>query len=236
MARPAPIIVETFDLAGLNKKLRVRVYAPAPFERTTWACRTSLGAPFNRDRPTYGEGPLQALVLGLNMVAANLYSSDLWREGRLGWRGRFGGYLGLAAPTSYLDFAPYPFDLGGPEEARRILADAYADPESSTAVVEETFAVTDPLHPLTIRVFRPEEATGGAWRCRIQIDDPIAVDRYALGHSGLEALWRALCLLGSELYGSPLWRAGRLGTVDEPGGFLGVPPPTSLAFLTRNSF
>src|SRR5436309_2363432 len=87
MAGPIIAAEDAFDLAGTNQKLRVRVYAPVLVERSTWACRVRTGAPIDRDRPTHGEGPLQALVLGLCVLAVNLYASDLWREGQLGWRG-----------------------------------------------------------------------------------------------------------------------------------------------------
>lgn len=227
---------DAFDLVGTLKKLRVRLYAPVPFGRGTWGCRIKIGPPFDRDRFTYGEGPLQALVLGLSVIAIDLYASDLWRQGHLGWRGALGGYLGLAAPTSYLDFAPYPFDLGGSEQMRQVLADAKADPEPGEPMGEYTFELSDPRHPVCVRIFAPELSEGNAWRCRAQIDHPFGIDQYALGRSGFEALWRALCLIGGELYGSPLWRGGKLGTLEAPGEFLGLPPPTSLAFLTRHSF
>lgn len=236
MTRANPVVDDALDVLGESKKLRVRVYPPSRLEGNTWACRLTLGAPFGIDRLSYGEGPLQALVLGLNIVAANLYSCDLWKSGRLGWRGVFGGYLGVAAPTIYLDFAPYPFDLGDPDQRRDVIAEAGAAPESPHLVLEETFAVSQPHSPLQVRLFVPDRSEDQRWRCRVQIDAPIEVDRYAAGASGLEALWRALCLIGEEFYGSPLWRAGKLGTPDDPGGFLGVPPPTSLAFLTRHSF
>lgn len=236
MAGPIIAAEDAFDLAGTSQKLRVCVYAPVLVERSTWACRVQTGAPIDRDRPTHGEGPLQALVLGLCVLAVNLYASDLWRQGQLGWRGAWGGYLGLPSPTSYLDFADYPFDLGGPEQKRQVLADAADDAEPPAPMAEYTFELIDPRHPLGVRIFRPERCQGELWRCRTQIDHPFGIDKYALGHSSLEALWRSLCLIGGELYGSPLWRAGKLGAFDEPGGYLGIPPPTSLAFLTQHSF
>lgn len=226
---------DAFNLAGTSKKVRVQVFAPIPFERTTWACQVRMGSPLNRDRPSYGEGPLQALVLALSKAAIDLYCSEAWREGRLGWKGKFGGYLGLPAPTMFLDFAPFPFDLGRDEDRSAVLMYPGDESESSAAMVEETLMVTEPRHPMAVRLFAPEPHHTG-WRCRVQIDHPIGIDRYALGASGLEALWRALCLMAGELYGSPLWRAGKLGAFDDPGGFLGVPPPTSLAFLTKHAF
>jgi hypothetical protein len=50
------------------------------------------------------------LALALGQVSSLLYSNPLWREGKLR---AFGSgprsYLGLPAPASYQDFAPFPF-------------------------------------------------------------------------------------------------------------------------------
>ena len=103
------IAEEQFDLADTSEKLVMRIYAPVLDQGTTWACRVELGPPFDVDRNIYGEGSLQALALGLKHVASVLYGTTPWREGKLGLYGEFGGYLGVPAPTSYLDFAPFPF-------------------------------------------------------------------------------------------------------------------------------
>src|SRR3954452_3189723 len=116
MRAPTLAAEDAFDIAGARRKLRVQVFAPVLSERTTWACRVRLGSPIDRDRNSYGEGALQALVLAVNKVAIDLYASEAWREGRLGWRGEFGGYLGVPASDMFLDVAPFRFDLGSPEE------------------------------------------------------------------------------------------------------------------------
>nr|WP_133255436.1 hypothetical protein [Phenylobacterium soli] len=175
-------------------------------------------------------------MLGLNKLGIILYCSDLWRTGRLGWRGQYGGYLGLAAPTLLLDDAPYPFDLGGTDHRAEVEEEASGDAETADLLVEETYFVTEPRSPMQVRLYSPGLGEDGRWRCRVQIDSPIEIDRYVKGDSGLEALWRAICLVSGELYGSPLWQAGKLGHIDEPGGFLGLPSPASLAPLTGHSF
>ncbi|THD80602.1 MAG: hypothetical protein E7812_07690 [Phenylobacterium sp.] len=109
MAERAPIVEEWFDLAETSEKLRVRIYAPVRREGTTWGCRIELGNPIDLDKEVLGEGSLQALALALEQVSALLYSHPLWRAGKLGAFGELGGYLGVAAPTQYLHFAPYPF-------------------------------------------------------------------------------------------------------------------------------
>jgi hypothetical protein len=109
MTEQAPIVEEQFDLADTHEKLRVRMYAPVLKERTTWACRIELGSPIGLDKEVLGEGSLQAVALALEQLSAVLYSHPLYREGKLGAWGEFGGYLGLPAPSTYQDFAPFPF-------------------------------------------------------------------------------------------------------------------------------
>jgi hypothetical protein len=109
MPTAAPVVEEFLDLAETAEKLRVRIYAPVRQEGTTWACRIDLGNPIDIEKDVLGEGSLQALALALEQVSALLYSHPLWREGKLGAYGALGGYLGIAAPTSYLHFAPFPY-------------------------------------------------------------------------------------------------------------------------------
>src|SRR5438270_13364138 len=112
MRAPTLAAEDAFDIAGARRKLRVQVFAPVLSERTTWACRVRLGSPIDRDRNSYGEGALQALVLAVNKVAIELYASEAWREGRLGWRAEFGGYLGTPSPDMLLEVAPLRFVRG----------------------------------------------------------------------------------------------------------------------------
>ena len=153
----------------------------------------------------------------------------------MGRRNDMGGYLGLAAPTTYLDFAPYPFDLANDDIEKADLGGG-DDPSKGQLIVDETFAVYEPTHPFGVRLFRPELSSDGSWACRVQIDSQIEVDANAIGRSGLEALWRALCRVGRELYVHPLWRAGKLGRLDGPGGYLGIQAPTSLIHLAPHPF
>jgi hypothetical protein len=109
VTNPAVIAEEFHDLADSNDKLRVRIYAPTYLEETTWVCRVEVGSPINEISESFGEGSLQALSLGVRNLSARLYSHPLYREGKIGAFGKFGEDLGLPAPTSYFDFAPYPF-------------------------------------------------------------------------------------------------------------------------------
>ena len=103
------IAESVFDVAEVDEKLCVRMYAPDLNEDGTWVCRVEIGAPIGWSGPTYGASAIQALALGVKTVAMHLYASVLWKEGKLGVNGKYGGYLGIPAPTDYLDFAPFPF-------------------------------------------------------------------------------------------------------------------------------
>lgn len=109
MPELVPMLEDAFDLADSDEKLTVRIFAPVFQERTTWTCRAEIGAPIGKAYDVPGEGALQALTLALSFVSANLYSHPLWRGGQIGKWGQFGGFLGVPAPTQYLDFAPFPF-------------------------------------------------------------------------------------------------------------------------------
>jgi len=102
------VLEDVFDIAGTGDKLRVRLYAPVP-EGRNWACHVELGEPLEWAGDARGVSPVQALSLGLTLLSTQLYSSALYRSGRLGAFGEFGGFLGLPAPASYHDFAPYEF-------------------------------------------------------------------------------------------------------------------------------
>jgi len=100
---------DAFDVAGSDEKLRVRIYAPVCEADGTWACWAELDEPIGWSGNTYGASALQALTLGVRTISIHLYASDEYKDGRLGVDGVFGGFLGIPAPTDYLDFAPFPF-------------------------------------------------------------------------------------------------------------------------------
>lgn len=102
------VLEDVFDIAGSDEKLRVRLYGPVP-EGRDWACHVELDEPLEWAGDAHGVSPVQALCLGLKLLSTRLYSSELYRSGSLGAFGEFGGFLGLPAPTSYLEFAPFPF-------------------------------------------------------------------------------------------------------------------------------
>lgn len=103
-----PIAEAAFDVAGSDKKMRARLFAPERHGED-WACTLEIDAPIALRRTIYGVSSLQALVLGLKTLAAYLYGSDLYRNGRLGVYGDFGGHLSIPAPSEFLNEAPFPF-------------------------------------------------------------------------------------------------------------------------------
>ncbi|MDB5417521.1 MAG: hypothetical protein JWP50_940 [Phenylobacterium sp.] len=100
---------ESLDLMGSDQKVVVRLYLPVEQNENTWVCRFEIGDPIAAVGNVEGTSSLQALALGLQRLSVRLYSHPLYRDGKLGAWGDFGGYLGLPAPTSYLDFAPFEF-------------------------------------------------------------------------------------------------------------------------------
>jgi len=103
------VMAEQFlDLSYTSEKVRVRLHAPEEREMS-WICRFEIGDPIDHALDVHGASGLQALALALSALSAVLYSTDLYRSGRLGAFGAFGGYLGIPAPGIFLDEAPYPF-------------------------------------------------------------------------------------------------------------------------------
>jgi hypothetical protein len=97
------------DLAHSEAKVSVRLFQPEYKAEDTWICRFEIGEPISESIDTQGVSSLQALALAIAKVSAALYSTDLYRSGQLGAFGAFGGYLGIPAPSSYRDIAPFTF-------------------------------------------------------------------------------------------------------------------------------
>lgn len=71
-----------------------------------WYCRFEIGPPMNYGMEMAGQSSMQAVAHALHGLSAALYSSAAYREGRLGYGGEFGGYLGISKPWSLLDEQP----------------------------------------------------------------------------------------------------------------------------------
>ena len=98
------------DLAGREGTVAARLFAPERCaEGPSWICRFEIGEPFSYGLNVAGESSLQALALALKGLSSALYGSEAYSAGQLGIYGEFGGYLGIPAPSIFLDEAPFPF-------------------------------------------------------------------------------------------------------------------------------
>ncbi len=83
--------------------LPVRVFAPEPNPDGQWSCRAEIGWPDRtRTFDIGGFDGVQALLLALTMVGAELYTSDAHRQGRLRFERAGGGY-GFPVPAILRD-------------------------------------------------------------------------------------------------------------------------------------
>lgn len=102
---------------------------------------------------------------------------------------------------------------------------ARTGPETTPIVVagRRLWIVTETaLTPVDIRFFAPQPA-GGGWGCRYEIDWPERKRVFTLfGVDGVQALYLAMSMVGSELYGSQYHADGTL-MFDGPGTGYGFP-------------
>lgn len=103
------IAEQMFDLSYTRDKMIVRLFCPTQKGKDAWVCRFEIGSPINEDVEVQGVSSLQSLALAIKGVSAALYSTDLYKNGELGAFGEFTGYLGIPAPSTFRDIAPYTF-------------------------------------------------------------------------------------------------------------------------------
>ena len=92
-----------------NKKVEVLIGKPEPCpDGTDWYCpHQTLGIRSGRVRYAIGVDTVHALVLGLSMVGAELYTSEEYESGRLTWDcGAVKGDLGFPVPPNIQDILP----------------------------------------------------------------------------------------------------------------------------------
>jgi hypothetical protein len=105
-----PIAEIAFDLADSDDKMRARLFAPEfDASMNAWGCVFEIDEPISARRTIYGANSLQALILGLKIMAASLYGSELYEQKQFGLDGEFGGNLSVPAPAVFWETAPYPF-------------------------------------------------------------------------------------------------------------------------------
>jgi hypothetical protein len=110
MAKMVPVAEVAFDIVESDEKMWARVYVPERHPSSEdWACTFEIGPPMAITRTIYGVSSMQALILGLKILAAYLYGSPLYQEKRLGIHGEFGGDLSIPAPSAFLNDSPFPF-------------------------------------------------------------------------------------------------------------------------------
>lgn len=70
----------------------VRIFAPEK-EKQSWACRYEIMWPDGtRTATAYGFDAIQALLFALQMIGAEVYTSDHHKDGRLAWVQASSGY------------------------------------------------------------------------------------------------------------------------------------------------
>jgi hypothetical protein len=78
---------------------------------------------------------------------------------------------------------------------------------------------------MTLTVFEPAQDEQHVWGCRYRFDAPFNLDHTIFGENSLQALVLALKIAASDLYGSDLYRDGKIGVFGEIGGQLILPAP-----------
>ena len=90
------------ETAGGEKQVPVTFYRPTQRE-DDWECEYEIGWPTGARRfKAHGIDSVQSLLLALQMVGAELYTSDAHRSGKLMWLERGAGY-GLPLPSGIRD-------------------------------------------------------------------------------------------------------------------------------------
>ncbi len=81
-------------------KIPIDVFAPECHKPGTWECRYDVGWPEGtRSYAGWGVDSVQALVVTLGMIGAELYSSNYHKSGDLFWNSPGSGYGFPVAPT-----------------------------------------------------------------------------------------------------------------------------------------
>lgn len=190
----------------------VRIHAPKLDARCqSWRCRVEN--PVWWDEPKRGSGAtaLQALSLSLARLSIELYATAQYDMGEPRAEGAANGDLGMPATEIYLDRAPYPFSRARVRGQARfaVVNDAGWD---ARLLAEETYAVAGSRRRLRARIYAPRlGADGRTWSCAVSATAPLGMRGQGLGRTSLQALVAGLALLSHHLYGSSLYKAGRLG-------------------------
>lgn len=81
-------------------KIQIRIHAPEQDSPGVWGCRYEVDWPGeNRSVVAWGIDAIQALLIALGMVGAEIYSSNYHKSGNLFWIAPSKGYGFPVAPT-----------------------------------------------------------------------------------------------------------------------------------------
>lgn len=103
-------------------------------------------------------------------------------------------------------------------------------------LAEKVYAVAGSHRRLRARIYAPRpSADGRTWAWYVSVTAPLGMRGQGLGRTSLQALVAGLALLSQHLYGSTLYRTGRLGWAPEDasepiefGGHLLLPAVTEV--------
>lgn len=221
-----------------------RVHGPHRGPRNrSWRCR--VDNPLWRDvaRRSSGETPLQALSHGLCQLSVELYASSKYGMGEPRLAGAVDHDLGIPAQHLFLDRAPFPFSR---ERVRGQVRFAVVNDAGWDArlLAEEVYAVAGSRRRLRARIYAPRlEADGRTWSCDVSVTAPLGMRGQGLGPTSLQALVAGLALLSHHLYGSDLYKVGRLARAPEGfseplerGGHLLLPAVTEVLDIAPYPF
>jgi len=83
-----------------EKEISIRIFAPEQEKLGAWGCRYEIDWPEGcRTMTSRGFDAMQALVLALHAIGAEIYSSDYHKSGELFWETPGSGYGFPVVPT-----------------------------------------------------------------------------------------------------------------------------------------
>jgi hypothetical protein len=83
-------------------EIPIKIFAPEP-EKVDWSCRFEVGWPDGTlERSAMGIDAIQALLLAMQMIGAQIYASDHHASGNLSWLAPGQGY-GFPVPANIRD-------------------------------------------------------------------------------------------------------------------------------------
>lgn len=190
----------------------VRIHAPKLEARyQSWRCGVENPIWWDVPKRSSGATPLQALSLSLARLSIELYATSQYEMGEPRLNGSADGDLGIPATERYLDRAPFPFSRSRVRGKCR-LAVVNDTGWDARLLAEELYGVAGSRRRLRARIYAPRlEADGRTWSCAVSATAPLGMRGAGLGSTSLQALTAGLALLSHHLYGSSLYKAGRLG-------------------------